>query len=490
MHHIIQTMAAAQNNTISLGTDSLGKLLARYSIPAIIAMASSSLYHIIDSIFIGHGVGGAAISGMAITLPIMNIASAFGAMVGVGAAARISIRLGEGNKRAAEDILGNAVLLNLTLGVSIMLVFLFFLDPILVFFSGGEASAETLDYARRFMRIIMFGNIITHLYLGLNEQLRASGYPRKAMYIMLLSMALCTILNPLFIFGFGWGIEGSALATVIAQSVALSVQIKHYTSKSSFLRFKRRSLHFKGSIIKNIISIGMAPFLLNVCASLVTRFMNTALLRYGGTGIDDVVSAATFDGNVGDVYVGAYGIMNRVILLFIMVAQGFNQGMQPIVGYNYGAKQYNRVITVLKYTIIAASCVTTFAFLIGVFFPHEVAAAFVDTSNGVADQAMVDVVAQGLGVAMMVFPLVGFQIVSGSFFQYIGRAPLAMFLSTTRQLLFLLPLLLTLTPKYGAMGAWMSMPIADMLAVIVAGTLLFFQIRKLRRMEHDLHFSR
>ena len=482
-------MATVQNNTISLGTDSLGKLLARYSIPAIIAMASSSLYHIIDSIFIGHGVGGAAISGMAVTLPIMNIASAFGAMVGVGAAARISIRLGEGNKRAAEDILGNAVLLNLTLGVGIMLIFLFFLDPILLFFSGGEASAETLDYARRFMRIIMFGNIITHLYLGLNEQLRASGYPRKAMYIMLLSMALCTVLNPLFIFGFGWGIEGSALATVIAQTVALSVQIHHYTSKRSFLRFRGRSLRFKMPIIKAIISIGMAPFLLNVCASLVTRFMNTALLRYGGTGEFDVVSAATFDGNVGDVYVGAYGIMNRVILLFIMVGQGFNQGMQPIVGYNYGAKQYGRVITVLKYTIIAATCVTTLAFIIGLLVPTQVAAALVDTNNGIADQAMVDVVAQGLGIAMMVFPLVGFQIVAGSFFQYIGRAPLAMFLSTTRQMLFLLPLLLTLTPKYGAVGAWVSMPIADLLAVIVAGTLLYFQIRKLRRMEHDMRFN-
>ena len=483
-------MATASNNTISLGTDSLGRLLARYSIPAIIAMASSSLYHIIDSIFIGHGVGGAAISGMAVTLPIMNIASAFGAMVGVGAAARISIRLGEGNKRAAEDILANAVLLNLTLGIGIMLLFLLFLDPILIFFSGGEASAETLDYARRFMRIIMFGNIITHLYLGLNEQLRASGYPRKAMYIMLLSMALCTILNPLFIFVFKWSIEGSALATIIAQSIALMVQIHHYTSKGSFLRFRRRSLRFKRSIVVAIISIGMAPFLLNVCASLVTRFMNTALLKYGGTGIDDVVSVASFDGNVGDVYVGAYGIMNRVLLLFIMVANGFNQGMQPIVGYNYGAKQYGRVIKVLKYTIICATCVTTFAFLVGILFPHYVAGAFVDTSNGAADSAMVDVVAQGLGVAMLLFPLVGFQIVAGGFFQYIGRAPLAMFLSTTRQLLFLLPLLLILTPRYGAMGAWMSMPIADAASVLVAASLLFFQIRKLRRMEHDMHFAR
>lgn len=483
-------MTSTQNSTISLGTDSLGKLLAKYSIPAIIAMASSSLYHIIDSIFIGHGVGGAAISGMAVTLPIMNIASAFGAMVGVGAAARISIRLGEGNKRAAEDILGNAVLLNMVLGIGIMLVFLFFLDPILLFFSGGEASAETLDYARRFMRIIMFGNIITHLYLGLNEQLRASGYPRKAMFIMLLSMALCTMLNPLFIFGFGWGIEGSAIATIIAQSIALMVQLHHYTSDKSFLRFKRRSFRFKRSIVANIISIGMAPFLLNVCASLVTRFMNTALLRYGGTGAYDVISAATFDGEVGDVYVGAYGIMNRVLLLFIMVANGFNQGMQPIVGYNYGAKQYGRVIKTLKYTIICASCVTTIAFLIGFFFPNEVAAAFVDTEHGAADKAMVEVVAQGLGVAMLLFPLVGFQIVAGGFFQYIGRAPLAMFLSTTRQLLFLLPLLLILSPEYGAMGAWSAMPMADAASVLVAATLLFVQIRKLSKMEHDMHFSR
>lgn len=482
--------SSVQNNTVSLGTDSLGKLLARYAIPAIIAMASSSLYHIIDSVFIGHGVGGAAISGMAITLPIMNIASAFGAMVGVGAAARISIRLGEGNKRAAERILANAVLLNLVLGVSIMLIFLLFLDPILNFFSGGSASEETLGYARDFMRVIMFGNIITHLYLGLNEQLRASGYPRKAMYIMLLAMAICTILNPLFIFVFKWGVAGSAWATVVAQSVALLIQILHYTSPKSFLRFKREMFHFDTKIIGAILSIGMAPFLLNICASLVTRFMNTALLKYGGTGIYDVVSVATFDGNVGDVYVGAYGIMNRVILLFIMVAQGFNQGMQPIVGYNYGAKQYGRVIKVLKYACICASCVTTIAFLIGALFPRAVASAFVDTTNGVSDLAMVDIVAQGLGVAMLVFPLVGFQIIAGGFFQYIGRAQLAMFLSATRQLLFLLPLLLVLPAKYGAMGAWVSMPIADAAAVVVAGLLLLRQVRQLRRKEHDMHFSR
>lgn len=482
--------AATQNSTVSLGTDSLGRLLARYAIPAIIAMASSSLYHIIDSIFIGHGVGDAAISGMAITLPIMNIASAFGAMVGVGAAARISIRLGEGNKRAAEHILGNAVMLNLILGVSIMLLFLFFLDPILVFFSGGEASEATLGYARDFMRVIMFGNIITHLYLGLNEQLRASGYPRKAMYIMLMAIAICVVLNPLFIFVFKWGVAGSALATVVAQFTALMVQMHHYTTPTSFLRFKRKSFRLNGRIIGAILSIGMAPFLLNLCASLVTRFMNTALLNYGGTGSDDVVTSAMFEGGVGDIYVGAYGIMNRVLLLFVMVAQGFNQGMQPIVGYNYGAKQYGRVIKVLKYAIICASCVTTFAFVIGILFPYEVASLFVDASEGSSARAMTEIVAQGLRVAMLVFPLVGFQIVAGGFFQYIGRAPLAMFLSTTRQLLFLLPLLLILPPKFGAMGAWMAMPMADAAAVFIAALLLFVQIRKLRREERKMHFNR
>ena len=484
-------MSSVQNNTVSLGTDSLGKLLARYAIPAIIAMASSSLYHIIDSIFIGHGVGGYAISGMAITLPIMNIAAAFGAMVGVGAAARISIRLGEGNKRAAEQILGNAVLLNMVLGISIMLIFLIFLDPILVFFSGGQAGEETLHYAREFMRVIMFGNIVTHLYLGLNEQLRASGYPRKAMFIMILSMVICTILNPLFIFGFGWGVRGSAIATVISQVICLLIQIHHYTSKKSFLRFKRESFRFKRSIVINIISIGMAPFILNVCASLVARFMNTALLEYGGLGADDVIQAsAPIEGGVGDIYVGAYGVMNRVILLFIMIANGFNQGMQPIVGYNYGAKQYGRVLKTLKYTIICATCVTTFAFAIGMLFPEYVAALFVEGGNSAADQAMIRVVEQGLSIAMIMFPLVGFQIVAGGFFQYIGRAPMAMLLSASRQLLFLLPLLLTLTPQFGAVGAWMSMPIADSASVLVAATLLFIQVRKLKRMEREQLFHR
>ncbi|MBP3455089.1 MAG: MATE family efflux transporter [Alistipes sp.] len=478
------------NNTVSLGTDPIRRLLPRYAIPAIIAMASASLYNIIDSIFIGHGVGGAAISGMAITLPIMNIASAFGAMVGVGAASRISIRLGEGNLRAAEKTLGNAVLLNITLGLVVMGIILGFLDPILRFFSGAKASEETIDYARQFMQIIMAGNVITHLYLSLNEQLRASGYPVKSMAVMLTAVGVCIVLNPLFIFVFGWGIRGSALATVIAQSSALGILLVHYNSKKSFLRFHRRCFRFERKIVVAIISIGLSPFLLNICASLVVRFINTSLLEYGGTGAGDVISQATFAGDVGDVYVGAYGIMNRVLLLFVMVVMGLNQGMQPIVGYNYGAKQYDRVIKALRYTIICAVGVMTVAFLIGRLFPVQVASAFVDASKGGADEAIIDVVAQGLGIVLLLYPAVGFQIVAGNFFQYIGRAPLAIFMSMTRQLLFLVPLLIFLPPRYGAQGVWASMPIADGVSILLAATLLLRQIRILRRAQREQRFGR
>ena len=459
-----------QDSPLSLGTDSLSSLLWRYAVPAIIAQVSSSLYNIIDSIFVGQGVGPMAISGLALTMPVMNLSAAFGAMVGVGSSALTSIRLGQGNKRAAELILGNVVLLNVVMGVVFMALGLFFLDDLLYLFG---ASDDSIPYAREFMRVILIGNVITHLYLGLNNQLRVTGYPQKAMHTMLLSVVLNLVLCPLFIFVFKWGIAGSAWATVIAQTVALGWQLHHFSNRQNFLSFRRDSFRFNRDIVRGTLSIGMAPFIMQCCACVVVIFVNNTMQHYGG-----------------DLAIGAYGIVNRVAFLFTMVVMGLNHGMQPIVGYNYGAKQYGRVIKVLKYTIICATVVTTIAFLIGYIFPYQVAAAFVDSSNGVADQAMVEIVAQGLGIAMTVFPLVGFQIVAGGFFQYIGRAPMAMFMSTTRQLLFLLPLLLVLPKQFGAMGAWISMPIADAGAVVVAALLLFFEIRKLRRMEHDMHFSR
>lgn len=467
----------SRSATQSLGTDNIGKLLFSYATPAIIAMASSSLYHLIDSAFVGHGVGGAAIAGMAVTMPIMNIGSAFGAMVGVGAAARISLRLGEGNKAAAEKTLCNAVLLNIVIGLTIMVAMLTFLDEILLLFSGGRASEETLEYARQFMRIILYGNITQHLYLGMNEMIRASGNPRKSMAIMLTSVAVNLVLNPLFIFKFGWGIRGSATATVIAQFVACMIALSHFCSKSSFLRFKREAFHFDIRIVGNILSIGLAPFLMNICASMVAAFVNTAMLRYGGTGAHDIVPR---DQGAADLYVGAYGIVNRVALLFIMLIQGLNQGMQPIVGYNYGAKNFARVRKAVFMTIGCGIAIATFGFILGETMPQFIARAFVDSSKGGDEQLMVDAASQGMRLILLMFPLVGFQVVAGGFFQYIGKAPLAIFVSLTRQLLFLLPLLWTLPRHLGAFGVWISMPIADTFSIILAFVLFMWQMRKMK----------
>ena len=444
---------------LSLGTDRLSSLLVRYAIPSIIAMTSSSLYNIIDSIFIGHGVGALAISGLALTMPLMNLSSAFGAMVGIGAAAIISIRLGEGNKVAAERTLGNVVLLNSIIGVMMMIISILFLDPILYFFG---ASDQTIGYARDFMQIILAGSIITHTYLGLNEVLRASGYPRKAMMIMLTAVVVNCALNPLFIFVFGWGIRGSALATVIAQSVALSISLSHFASKESFLHFRHGIFRLRRKIVAGILSIGAAPFLLHMCASIVVIFVNKALQAHGG-----------------DLSIGAYGVINRVVLLFVMIVAGLNQGMQPIVGYNYGAKQYSRVIKTLKLTIGAAMAVTTTGFLIGQLLPRQVAMLFV--GSGDADSAqLIEAAVQGLRLVVICFPIVGFQIVTSNFFQYIGKPKRAILLSMTRQMLFLVPLLILLPNYLGVKGVWLSMPIADLAASLFAALLLLQQLRALR----------
>ena len=449
-----------QITTLSLGTDPLSKLLPRYAIPAIIAMTSTSLFNIIDSVFIGHGVGAFAISGMALTMPIMNMASAFGSLVGVGGAAITSIRLGQGNKQSAENVLGNVVLLNIMFGLIIGALGLIFLDPILYFFG---ASDQTIGYARDFMHIILAGNVITHLYLSLNEILRASGYPQKSMMIMLVAVAVNCVLNPLFIFKFGWGIQGSACSTIIAQTTALSISLHHFSRSSSFLHFKRGIFRFRAKIVGGILSIGMAPFLMNICTSIVVIFVNKALKEYGG-----------------DLNIGAYGIINRVVMLFLMVVLGLNQGMQPIVGYNYGARNYDRVIKTLRITIICAVCVTTTGFLVSQLIPRQVAMLFIGGDSDSAAE-LIDAVDYGMEHVMIMFWAVGFQVVTGNFFQYIGKAKRAILISLTRQVLFLIPLLILLPPKYGVLGVWMSMPVADSMSVMLAAVLLYFQIRNFRK---------
>ena len=455
-------MSYTRNNPELLGTQPVGKLLGRYALPAVIAMSSSSLYHIIDRIFIGHGVGPMAISGVGITLPLMTIAAAFGSMVGVGASSLISIRLGQGNKERAFLILSNAVMLNIITGLLFGILSLAFLDPIL--YALG-ASDDTIPYARDFMKVILCGNIVTHVYLGLNEVLRASGYPKKAMMIMITAVLVNCTLNPLFIFVFEWGVQGSAFATLIAQCTAVALELTHFLDKKNFLYLRRGTFRFMGIIVRKVLSIGLAPFLLNLCASVVVLFINGALKKTGG-----------------DISVGAYSVVNGVLMLFIMIVAGLNQGMQPIVGYNFGARQFPRALKALKLTIMCGMGATAAGFTVCQLFPDAVAHLFINVDKDPENSMkLFAVVKEGLRTATIVYPIVGFQIVASNFFQYIGKPKKAIFLSMTRQLLFLVPLIAVLPDIYGTRGVWMSIPIADSLSALLAATLLFIQVRQLIR---------
>jgi len=442
------------NNPLTLGTESVKKLLLRYAIPSIVAMLSSSLYNMIDSIFIGHGVGAMAISGLAITMPIMNVIAALGTLVSVGGAALMSVKRGQGDKKSAEYILSNVLMLNVIIGLCLTAAGVIFLDDILYFFGASE---NTIPYAREFMHIILSGTAVTHVYLGLNDMLRASGYPGKAMGVILTAIAINCVLNPLFIFGFKWGIAGSAFATVIAQTVAMSIELVHFMRKKHFIHFERKMFGLKAHIVKGIFSIGVSPFLMNICASIVVIFINKSLMTYGG-----------------DFYVGAYGIINRVLMVFIMIVIGLNQGMQPIVGYNFGARKFDRVARALRYAIFAAVAVTTSGFLMAEIFPHLLANMFT------GDQELIDIASHGMRIVLIMFPIVGFQMVTANFFQSIGKVRKAILLSLTRQMLFLVPLLIILPRFMGTLWVWISMPIADSLATVLAVFLLTRQMKKFR----------
>ena len=452
---------SSQSSPLSLGTDSLSKLLFRYALPAIIAQVAASLYNIVDSIFIGQGVGPLAISGLALTMPMMNLTAAFGAMIGAGSAALTSIRLGQGNKPAAERILGNVVLLNVVLGVVLMAFGLLYLDELLYFFG---ASDQTLPYAREYMRIILYGNVITHLFHGLNCMLRVAGYPNKAMNITIIAVVLNAILDAVFILWLKWGIAGSAWATVIAQMLAVVVQWIHFSNKASFLRFRGEAFRFRWDIIKNIITVGMAPFMIQSCACVVVILVNNTLGQYGG-----------------DLSIGAYGIANRVAFLFTMVVMGFTQGMQPIVGYNYGARAYDRVLKTMWMTVGWSVATTTFGFLLCELFPYQVVRIFVSEDGSGSATELIEASARGLRILVLMLPLVGFNIVAGNLFQHIGKPKRAILLSVSRQMLFLVPLIYFLPRYMAADGVWYSIPIADLLSTLLAALLLFQQIHKLKK---------
>jgi putative MATE family efflux protein len=445
--------STTRSTTDSLGTEKLGKLLLQYSVPAIVATAAASLYNIIDRIFIGQGVGPMAISGLALTFPLMNITAAFGAMVGVGASAMVSIRLGQNDRKGATLILGNAVMLNIILGIAVALITFVFLDPIL--YALG-ASKDTLPYAKEFMQVILMGNVFTHLYLGLNNIMRASGYPGKAMVTTLITVGINLALAPLFIFIFHWGIRGAALATVIAQAIGTVWSVLHFAKTGSFVHFLPGYMKLKKEIIKDIISIGMSSFLMLLSASVVISILNLSLGKYGG-----------------DYAIGAFGIINSIGNLTVMVVIGFNQGMQPIVGYNYGARQIPRVLRTFKLTIFAGTCVTILGFLLAEIFPKQIASAFT------SDVDLIKLAVNGMRINMMMFPIIGFQVVASSFFQSIGKAKVSIYLSLTRQVVFLIPALLILPHFLGLNGVWLGGPVADLTSSLLTLFVLKWQLKKL-----------
>lgn len=445
----------AQSIPTELGTEKISKLLKQYAIPAIIAMTASSLYNMVDSIFIGHGVGAYAIAGLAITFPLMNLGAAFGSLVGVGASSLISMLLGERNYGMAQKVFGNVITLNLLIGLIYTIVVLLFLDPILIFFGGSE---QTLPYAREYMVIILWGNMITHMYFGLNAILRAAGFPKRAMYATIFTVVLNTVLDPVFIYVFDMGISGAAIATVLSQFIALCIQLKWFSNKNDVLHFKKGIYNLIPRISKDILAIGASPFLMNVAACFIVILINSGLKKYSG-----------------DLAIGAYGIINRVAFIFVMIVMGLNQGMQPIVGYNYGAKKFDRVHKTLVTTILLATGVTTFGFLIAELFPKLFIVMFTTESE------LIDIAEKGMRIIFMFFPIVGFQMVTTNFFQSVGMAGKSIFLSLSRQLIFLAPCLVILPIFFDVTGIWMSMAVADALASIIAAFMLTNQIKQFKR---------
>ena len=439
---------SAQTNSIptELGTEKISTLLKQYALPAIIAQTASSLYNMVDSIFIGQGVGPLAISGLAVTFPLMNLSTAFGTLVGAGAATMLSVLLGQKNYKAANKVLGNVVTLNTIIGLVFMAVALIFIDPILYFFGASE---NTLPYAKEYITIILIGNVITHLYFGLNAAMRSSGNPKKAMGLTIFTVVFNTILDPIFIFVFDMGIAGAAWATVIAQTAAMLVVMAHFNNKSRPFHFERGIFRLDMRVAKDSLAIGMGPFLMNAAACLVTLFINQQLRDYSG-----------------DLGIGAYGICNRFIFMFIMICMGLNQGMQPIAGYNYGARQYSRVREVLWKTIKLGMLMTTICFIFGMFFPKAAAGIFTH------DEQLLELSARSLRITTIAFPIVGFQMIGTNFFQSLGMVRKSIILSLSRQILFLLPLIYLLPKWMGADGVWASFPIADCIATVMTAVML------------------
>lgn len=443
------------SRTTELGTAPVHKLLWKYALPAIIAMTATSLYNIVDTIYIGHGCGALALGALTVAKPFMDICAAFGSLVGVGASSLLAIYLGEKDYERANRVLGNVIVMNIILSAIVMAVGLIWLDPILMAFGASEA---TLLYAHEYMEIILYGNVLTHIYFGLNAMLRSAGHPRFSMTATIVAVIINIILDPIFIFGLDMGVRGAALATVISQAVAVVWQLTKFMDKNELVRFHRGIWRLNRHITIRALAIGMSPFLYNIAHCFVVIIINNQLKNFGG-----------------DMAIASYGVINRLTFVFAMMVMGLNQGMQPIAGYNYGAKQFDRVLKSFYLTCAYATGVMGIVFVLGECFPELMTRMFTH------DVELIAQTVRPMRIVCSTMLIIGFQMVTGNLFTSVGKAGKAIFLSLTRQVLYLIPLVLWLPTIFTTPidGVWWSIPISDTISAVTAIIVLLASRRKL-----------
>ncbi|NLW46228.1 MAG: MATE family efflux transporter [Firmicutes bacterium] len=447
-------------HTKQLGEARISKLLLKFSIPAITGMVVNALYNVVDRIFIGQGVGRMGIAGLTIAFPVMTVMMALAMLIGLGATALISIRLGEQRKEEAELIIGNAMVCLIGIALTVTTLGLIFLDPLLLFFG---ASAEVLPYARDYMKIILLGEVFMSIGFGMNHFIRAEGNPKIAMATMLLGAVANTILDPIFIFVLGWGVKGAAWATIISQAASAAWVLSYFIGKRSHLRIQIRNLKLKLDVIRQITAIGSAPFMMQMAASVIGVILNTSLLRYGG-----------------DLAISAMGIVNSIAMFFLMPLFGINQGAQPIIGYNYGAEKFDRVKKTLKLAIVAATLVVLLGFTMIRLFPESLVSLF-----SKQDPELIKVSSRAMQINLMMLPIIGFQIISSNYFQAVGKPQQAMILSLSRQVLLLIPALLILPRFFGLNGVYYAGPVADFGSSMITGIWLYFELKQLDRKHNE-----
>lgn len=437
-----------------LGNEKIGKLLFKFSLPAIVGMIVNALYSIVDRVFVGRGVNSIALSGVGITFPISNIIMAFGMLVGTGAAAVISIKLGQQKVRQAEKILGNTYTLVIISSILVSIFGIIFINPILKILG---ASAETMPYAKPFAIIILIGAVLQNIGFGMNQIVRSEGDPKTAMLTMLIGAALNFMINPLLIFGFKLGVSGSALSTVISQTVCSVWILLYFTKGKSMLKLKKENLKLDRSLVREIIAIGMSPFSMQVAASLVTITFNKSLAKYGG-----------------DLAIGAFATINSVTMLMLMPIFGINQGAQPLLGYNFGAKKIDRVKKTLFYASIAGACIAFLGFILVETLPVQIISIF-----NTSDARFISIGSRGISIFLMMLPIVGIQIVFTNYFQAVGKAKHSMFLSLLRQVILLIPLILILPNFFNLDGVWMAGAASDLGSCIITFILMIREVKKL-----------